>query len=92
MLKEADPSAHRAALFGILDVSEVNFQTFSKRSAARDAMKEKRLKFVDYFGAEAKLMLAGKGVPDWQVQQTYSLASAQFQKMNDLRNPTRPHA
>jgi hypothetical protein len=90
-LKEVDLSAHRTALFEILAVSEANFQTFSKRSAARDAMKEKRLKFVDYFGAEAKLMLAEKGVPDWQVQQTYSLALTQFQKMNDLRNPTWPH-
>jgi len=90
-LKEVDPSAHRTTLFEILAVSEMNFQKFSKRSAAaRDAMKEKRLKFVNYFGAEAKLMLAEKGVPDWQLQQTYSLALTQFQKMNDLRNPTRP--
>ena len=90
-LKEVDPSAHRTTLFEILAVSEMNFQKFSTRSAAaRDAMKEKRLKFVNYFGAEAKLMLAEKGVPDWQLQQTYSLALTQFQKMNDLRNPTRP--
>ena len=90
-LKEVDPPAHRTALFEILAVSEVNFQTFSKRSAARDAMIDKRLKFVNYFGAEAKLVLAEKGVPDWQVQQTYSVALTQFQKMMDKRNPTKPH-